>query len=151
MITKHPSNPRHTSLNEPSVCVNRHKHVCEKLQISSAKLFDMVAQGLFPKPFTIIPGGRAVGWLESEVTSWILERKDAANQTSCEGIVPNEKRPQDNRYATPRGMNRRTLKRQTLSNFSPDNRGQKSSSTQDTPASQISNVHGTQLEIGEDR
>jgi prophage regulatory protein len=77
MITKHPSNSRHTSLNEPNVRVNRHNQVCEKLQISSAKLFDMVARGQFPKPFTIIPGGRAVGWLESDVTSWILERKDS--------------------------------------------------------------------------
>jgi prophage regulatory protein len=77
MITKHPSNSKHTALNEHDVRVNRHSQVCEKLQISSAKLFDMVARGQFPKPFTIIPGGRAVGWLESDVNSWILERKDS--------------------------------------------------------------------------
>jgi prophage regulatory protein len=77
MITKHPSIPKYTGLNEHNVRVNRHNQVCEKLQISSAKLFDMVARGQFPKPFTIIPGGRAVGWLESDVNSWILERKDS--------------------------------------------------------------------------
>lgn len=58
--------------------VVRHAHVCQKLQISSAKLFDLVAQGVFPKPFTIVPGGRAVGWLERDVDAWVLERKAAA-------------------------------------------------------------------------
>lgn len=55
----------------------RHGVVCSKLQVSSAKLFDMCAKGLFPKPFPLIPGGRAVGWLESDVDAWILARKTA--------------------------------------------------------------------------
>lgn len=55
--------------------VIRHKQVCEKLQISSAKLFDMVARGHFIKPFTLIPGGRAVGWIEADVDLWIMSRK----------------------------------------------------------------------------
>lgn len=58
------------------VRIIRHEQVCEKLKLSSAKLFDMVAKGQFPKPFTIVPGGRAVGWLEYEVDAWILSRKD---------------------------------------------------------------------------
>jgi prophage regulatory protein len=58
--------------------VIRHKQVCEKLQISSAKLFDMVARGQFPKPFTLVPGGRAVGWLEADVDSYVLARKEAS-------------------------------------------------------------------------
>lgn len=63
--------------------VVRHARVCEKLQVSSAKLFDMVAKGQFPKPFSLIPGGRAVGWLEADVDDWIKSRKQA-----CEGAVP---------------------------------------------------------------
>ena len=63
-----------------SVQVIRHTQVCSKLQISSAKLFDMVATGLFPKPFTLIPGGRAVGWIEYDVEQWILSRKEASNK-----------------------------------------------------------------------
>lgn len=62
------------------VRVIRHAMVRKKLQVSSAKLFDMVARGQFPKPFTLIPNGRAVGWLESEVDQWILDRKSAAQQ-----------------------------------------------------------------------
>jgi prophage regulatory protein len=58
-----------------NVSIVRHKLVRQKLQISSAKLFDMIAKGVFPKPFQIIPGGRAVGWLESDVDMWILDQK----------------------------------------------------------------------------
>ena len=57
--------------------VMRHAQVCQKLQISSAKLFDLVAKGIFPKPFALIPGGRAVGWLEKDIDQWILARKAA--------------------------------------------------------------------------
>jgi predicted DNA-binding transcriptional regulator AlpA len=60
--------------------VIRHEHVCSKLNISSSKLFDMVAKQQFIKPFTLIPGGRAVGWLEQDVDQWILSRKEAANK-----------------------------------------------------------------------
>lgn len=56
------------------VQVIRHQQVCEKLQLSSAKLFAMCAEGVFPKPFPIIPGGRAVGWLSSDVDAWIMKR-----------------------------------------------------------------------------
>lgn len=62
------------------VQVIRHARVCDKLQVSSAKLFDMVAQGQFPKPFPLIPGGRAVGWLESDVDRWILARRASFKQ-----------------------------------------------------------------------
>jgi prophage regulatory protein len=60
------------------VLIVRHKQVRQKLQVSSAKLFDMVARGLFPRPFAIVPGGRAVGWLESDVDAWILDQKLAS-------------------------------------------------------------------------
>lgn len=64
---------------EASTRILRHKGVKEKLGLSSAKLFDMVAKGLFPRPFPIIPGGRAVGWLESDVDAWIVEQKQQVN------------------------------------------------------------------------
>ena len=63
--------------------VIRHNQVCVKLQISSAKLFDMLAKGLFPKPFVLIPGGRAVGWVEQDIDEWILGRK----QTYLRGSI----------------------------------------------------------------
>ena len=64
-----------TTRNNVCIQVIRHRQVCEKLQISSAKLFDMIAKNQFAKPFQLIPGGRAVGWIEKQVDDWILERK----------------------------------------------------------------------------
>lgn len=63
------------------VQILRHAEVRKRLKISSAKLFDMVAKGHFPKPFLIVPGGRAVGWLESTVDSWMLQRQQFAERS----------------------------------------------------------------------
>lgn len=65
------------------VQIIRHNQVCQKLDISSAKLFDMVAKGQFLRPFTLIPGGRAVGFLERDVDQWILERKAASEKAAA--------------------------------------------------------------------
>jgi predicted DNA-binding transcriptional regulator AlpA len=73
MVQKHQPVPAGEKLAN-QIRIIRHNQVCQKLQISSAKLFDMVAKKQFLKPFTIIPGGRAVGWLEQEVDQWILDR-----------------------------------------------------------------------------
>ncbi len=56
----------------------RHQETRQKLKVSAATLFDLIAKGLFPRPFIIVPGGRAVGWLEHDVEAWILKRKTAA-------------------------------------------------------------------------
>jgi prophage regulatory protein len=63
------------------VQILRHAEVRKRLKISSAKLFDMVAKGQFPKPFLIIPGGRAVGWLESTVDGWMLQRQQCGERS----------------------------------------------------------------------
>lgn len=77
MVQEHlngaPSSEIRTRIN-----VVRHSQVRKKLQVSSAKLFDMIARGQFPKPFTLVPNGRAVGWLEHEVDQWIYQRKAAS-------------------------------------------------------------------------
>jgi prophage regulatory protein len=65
-----------TGAQADAVQVLRHQHVCKKLQVSSAKLFAMCAEGVFPKPFKIIPGGRAVGWLQADVEAWVLQRRN---------------------------------------------------------------------------
>lgn len=62
--------------NEP-VRIARPDEVRNRVGVSRAKFADMVAKGQFPKPFTIIPGGRAVGWLGGDVDAWILQRREA--------------------------------------------------------------------------
>ena len=69
-----------TSAPRDDVLIVRHKQVRQKLQVSSAKLFDMVARGQFPRPFAIVPGGRAVGWLEGDVDAWILDQKHRSGE-----------------------------------------------------------------------
>jgi prophage regulatory protein len=45
--------------------------------LSRSTIYLRIAQGTFPKPVGL--GGRAVGWLESEIQEW-LERRIAASR-----------------------------------------------------------------------
>ena len=56
----------------------RMRDICQKLGLCPSTVYDLVARGVFIKPFTLIPGGRAVGWLEVDVDQWICERKEAS-------------------------------------------------------------------------
>ena len=62
------------SVNSGSVRIARPDEVRTRIGVSRAKFADMVAKGQFPKPLTIIPGGRAVGWLGEDVDTWIMQR-----------------------------------------------------------------------------
>jgi prophage regulatory protein len=53
---------------------------CKKVGLGQSSIYDLVSKGLFPKPFPLVPGGRAVGWLEDDIDQWILERKAASHQ-----------------------------------------------------------------------
>ena len=56
----------------------RMREICQKLGLCPSTVYDLVARGVFIKPFTLIPGGRAVGWLEVDVDQWIFDRKEAS-------------------------------------------------------------------------
>lgn len=60
----------------------RMRDICLKTGLSQSTLHDLVSRGVFPRPFTLIPGGRAVGWLEKSVDQWILQRSDVAESNS---------------------------------------------------------------------
>ena len=51
----------------------------EKVGYKSSTIYGLVAQGKFPKPFKLTPGGRAAGWLESTIDDWI--RAQASSDT----------------------------------------------------------------------
>ena len=68
------------SVNSGTVRIARPDEVRNRLGVSRAKFADMVAKGQFPKPFTIIPGGRAVGWLGRDVDAWIVQRSSASGE-----------------------------------------------------------------------
>lgn len=80
MVPRTLSQPNTLQQGQSPVRVIRHSQVREKLQISKSKLFLMIAEGSFPRPFRLTPDGRAVGWLESDVDAYILTRREAARQ-----------------------------------------------------------------------
>lgn len=68
----HSNLPEFSTLN---VRVLRMRELRDRLQLSPSQIFSLIARGLLPKPFPIAPGGRAVGWLASDISTWILQRK----------------------------------------------------------------------------
>ncbi len=62
----------------PTLRIIRHHEVAARLGLSESKLFALVSEGIFPKPFRIVPNGRATGWLASDVDAWILRRRGEA-------------------------------------------------------------------------
>ena len=58
----------------------RMREICLKVGLGQSSIYDLVNRGLFPKPFPLVPGGRAVGWTEDNIDQWILERKAASEQ-----------------------------------------------------------------------
>lgn len=63
--------------NTPNIsgdCVLRFAEVHQKTGLCRAHVHALAAQGRFPKPLKLVPGGRASGWLLSEIDQWIAER-----------------------------------------------------------------------------
>ncbi len=48
------------------------KSVIEKTTLCHSTIYKLISEGLFPKPIGLTD--RAVGWVDSEVDSWILSK-----------------------------------------------------------------------------
>jgi predicted DNA-binding transcriptional regulator AlpA len=81
MLIKDKQQDPGTESGPTQIAIVRHKQVKQRLQVSSSKLYLMVATGLFPPPFLIVPGGRSKGWLEADVDQWILEQKRRSEES----------------------------------------------------------------------
>lgn len=46
--------------------------------LSRSSIYQRAAEGRFPKPVSL--GGRAVGWLESEIQEWLQQRIEASRK-----------------------------------------------------------------------
>ena len=46
--------------------------------ISKSYIYHLSKNGLFPKSFSIIPGGTAKGWVADEVDEWFYQRMNQA-------------------------------------------------------------------------
>ena len=50
----------------------RRKQVEKRVALSKSVLYERMAANQFPKPINL--GGRAVGWIESEIEEWLSDR-----------------------------------------------------------------------------
>ena len=60
----------------PPIRIVRMRELREKLRLSPSHLYALIAKGLFPPPFPLVPGGRAKGWDESTVDAYLTVRKE---------------------------------------------------------------------------
>ena len=49
----------------------RMKDLPSKVGYQPSTIYGLIAQGKFPKPYKLTPGGRAAGWQESDIDTWI--------------------------------------------------------------------------------
>ena len=49
----------------------RMRDLPSKVGSQPSTIYGLIAQGKFPKPFKLTPGGRAAGWLETDIDNWI--------------------------------------------------------------------------------
>jgi predicted DNA-binding transcriptional regulator AlpA len=42
----------------------------EKYPLSESHIYSLIKQGIFPKPFPLVQGGRAVGWYEDVIDDY---------------------------------------------------------------------------------
>ena len=65
---------------EHKLAILRRRQVEQRTGLSRSTLYQYMKDGCFPKPVPL--GPRAVGWLESEVSDWIIMRiKSARNES----------------------------------------------------------------------
>ena len=63
-------------IDKPSALrIIRMKELVSKVGYARSTIYALIKEGRFPKPFKLIPNGRANGWLEETINEWIDHRK----------------------------------------------------------------------------
>ena len=57
----------------------RMPELVEKVGLKTSTIYAAINKNDFPSPVRLFPNGRAIGWLESEIDTWILQRKEKFN------------------------------------------------------------------------
>jgi len=52
----------------------RLKQVRGRTGLSRSSIYGLIARGLFPRQVVLVPGGRSVGWLDDEITDFLVQR-----------------------------------------------------------------------------
>lgn len=75
--------------------IMRLKEVIECTGLGRSSIYSFIASGDFPKSIHL--GGRAVGWLESEVNNWIMikieKRDNSSSQPRNHLAITDQKQP----------------------------------------------------------
>jgi prophage regulatory protein len=58
------------------ISLSRLPQVKQRVGLSRSSIYAKIAVGEFPAPISL--GGRAVAWLDSEITGWITDRLNAS-------------------------------------------------------------------------
>ncbi len=61
--------------------IERRRKVESRTGLSRSTIYAGIKAGTFPKPIQL--GAQSVGWLESEIDAWLLERIAASRATSA--------------------------------------------------------------------
>jgi len=61
-----------TKTNQEKDSILRRRQVEARIGLSRSTIYLYIQEGAFPKPINL--GTRAVGWLESEIDKWLMER-----------------------------------------------------------------------------
>ena len=69
-----------------STRILRMKDLPRKVGFQPSTLYELIAAGRFPRPFKLVPGGRASGWLESAVDAWVDARASGKKEDRAEAI-----------------------------------------------------------------
>lgn len=57
------------------------------VSLTERQIRTLETEGKFPRRFTIVEGGRAVGWSLLEVQDWLAKRREAREATSKPGMA----------------------------------------------------------------
>lgn len=57
-----------------STCIVRMRDVIRKVNLSESHIYMLISQGRFPRPFPLVSGGRAKGWLSSTIDQYLAAR-----------------------------------------------------------------------------
>ena len=72
---------KHSTPSTPIIL--RRPQVEARTGLSRSTLYQYIQDGLFPRPVSL--GARAVGWLDSEVNTWIAARTKAVRPGTAPG------------------------------------------------------------------
>ena len=61
--------------NPSALRIIRMKELVSKVGYARSTIYALIKEGRFPKPFKLVPNGRANGWLEETINYWIDTRK----------------------------------------------------------------------------